>query len=57
MMTAVDSKTYEKLWWGKKVMGLRVSLPAARAKDVKDLLRSAWQRKAPKNLLRSLDGD
>jgi hypothetical protein len=57
IMAAVDPKAYERLSWGKKVMGLRVSLAAAKSKDVNELLQSAWERKAPKALLRSLQGD
>lgn len=48
---AMFPKSYEKLWWGKKVVGLTVILDRAEAEDVKDLLRSAWQRKAPKSLV------
>lgn len=40
----------EKLFWGKKVAGLRVSLAAAQASVVKALLRDAWALKAPKAL-------
>jgi hypothetical protein len=54
LMVAVDPKTYETLHWGKRVAGLHVRLPAAKSRDVKQLLRAAWQRKAPKGLLRSL---
>lgn len=41
----------EKLWWGKKVVGVRVSLPSADPGEVKELLRSAWKLKAPKRLI------
>lgn len=44
--------TYEKLWWGKKVVGLRVTLARAKPADVQELLLSAWQRKAPKSVIR-----
>jgi len=40
----------EKLWWGKRVVGLRVTLAKAEAPVVKALLRQAWLRKAPKKL-------
>jgi hypothetical protein len=36
----------EKLWWGKEVRGLRVSLKAPAA-ALKELLRKAWVAKAP----------
>lgn len=41
-------EAYEKLWWGKKVVGVKVALGDADSDDVKDLLHSAWKRKAPK---------
>ena len=50
IMTAVDSKAYESLQWGKTAY-LHVHLGAAKPNDVKTLLRSAWERKAPKKLL------
>jgi hypothetical protein len=42
---------YEELWWGKKVVGIRILLSEANASDVEDLVFSAWQRKAPKRLV------
>lgn len=44
----------EKLWWGKKVVGVRVSLATAQPSDVEDLLSCAWRRKAPKKLVNAL---
>ena len=35
----------EKLWWGAKVLGLRVNLAAANAAVVKALIRQAWAQK------------
>ena len=40
----------EKLWWGKKVVGVRVRLTGAKTAVVRDLLQGAWRRKAPKAL-------
>jgi hypothetical protein len=40
-----------KLLWGGKVVGLRVHLPTAEARVVKQLVYQAWQHKAPKSLL------
>lgn len=40
----------EHLYWGKKVMGVRVTLARAKVRMVKDLLRSAWRLKAPRSL-------
>jgi hypothetical protein len=50
ILPAAKPKAYEKLFWGKKVAGLRVTLAAAKSEDVKELLRTAWSRKAPKRL-------
>lgn len=41
----------EKLWWGKNVVGISVTLAAADAGEVRELLRAAWELKAPKGLL------
>jgi hypothetical protein len=43
----------DKLLWGGKVRGVRVLLPEASSRVVKDLLIQAWARKAPKNLLKA----
>ncbi len=52
VMVAVDPKAFESLQWGKSAY-LHVHLGAAKANDVKTLLRAAWERKAPKKLLAS----
>ena len=44
----------EKLTWGGKVVGLRVQLPAAAPAVVKQLVRQAWEAKAPKRLVAAL---
>jgi hypothetical protein len=41
----------EKLFWGKKVAGIRVELAGAKPGAVNTLLRQAWSRKAPKSLV------
>ena len=41
----------EKLRWGARVVGVRVSLGKAKPKVVTKLLEQAWARKAPKSLL------
>ena len=53
MMIAVDPKVYDNVIWGKKIAGLRVHLAKAKSKDDGALLRMAWERKAPKRLLRA----
>lgn len=40
----------EDLWWGKKIVGLRVTLAKAKPQLVRELLHQAWTRKAPKKL-------
>ena len=47
---AANPEACEKLWWGKKVVGVRVRLDRAKAADVRRMLRSAWRGKAPKAL-------
>jgi hypothetical protein len=52
ILPAAQPKAYEKLYWGKKAAGLRITLAAAKPRDVQALLRAAWLRKAPKKLAR-----
>jgi len=52
---AIDAANFEKLWWGKKVMGLRVHYQQAEPGLVCELIRHAWMRKAPKKLLANPD--
>lgn len=40
----------EKLTWGNKVSGVRVTLAGAIPSVARDLVFAAWQRKAPKSL-------
>jgi hypothetical protein len=40
----------EKLFWGAKVVGLRITLAKAKPEIVTDLLRHAWLRRAPKKI-------
>ena len=48
---AAEPDFLDELRWGKKIVGLRVLLTAAKAAVVNDLLREAWARKAPKRLV------
>jgi hypothetical protein len=50
IMVSVDAKAYETRWWGKSGY-LHVHVAAAKARDVKTLLRAAWECRAPKKLL------
>lgn len=47
-----DSGACEELWWGKKLCGVRVHLPAAESGMVLDLVEEAWRGKAPPGLLK-----
>ena len=48
---AAEPDFLTELRWGKKVVGLRVLLIAAKSKVVGELLREAWKSKAPARLL------
>jgi len=48
---ALHPDCLEKLWWGKSVRGLRMKLDAAPAAVMQQLVRLAWEHKAPKALL------
>ena len=56
IMCRVDPTAYETLMWGKTGY-LHVHLKKAKTGDVETLLRSAWERKAPKKLVAQSDGD
>lgn len=47
-MARIDPSAYERLCWGRKIVGLRVNLERAQRVDVQALLHAAWQRKLPK---------
>jgi hypothetical protein len=40
----------EKLWWGGKVRGLRITLHSAKVPIVAGLLKKAWLHRAPRAL-------
>lgn len=52
---ALEPATVEKLFWGKRAIGLRITLKAARPGMVESLLMQAWQEKAPKRLAAARD--
>ncbi len=52
---AEDPSTYEELWWGKRLSGVRVRLSGAAPDRVAELLEEAWRRKAPKRVVAELD--
>ena len=44
-----------ELWWGKKLSGVRVSLPEADVELVAELLEESYRRRAPKALITELE--
>ncbi len=52
---AEEPSTYEELWWGKRLSGVRVEVARAAPDRVVELLEEAWRRKAPKRLIAELD--
>lgn len=48
---ALEPAFVEKLHWGVRVVGLRITLADANPRVVNKLLAEAWSRKAPKSLL------
>ncbi len=48
---AMHPDVLEKLFWGKKVCGVRVELKNASSDLVSDLLEKTWRSKAPRSLI------
>ncbi len=48
---AVQPEACEVLWWGKKVVGIRIDLAAADLALVNDLMLKAWLERAPAKLI------
>jgi hypothetical protein len=53
ILTAVDDRpdACEKVWWGKRLAAAGVTLERADRDLLRELLRDAWEHKAPKRLL------
>ena len=43
----------EPLFWGQKILGVRIALASAKPAFVKELVLNAWTNKAPKALTRA----
>lgn len=54
-VTAHDPAAFEELRWGKRLVGVRVKLSAARTDAVRDLLEASWRARAPKALAKQYD--
>jgi len=52
---AQDPAAFEPLHWGQRVRGVRVTLAAASAASLAELIEEAWRRKAPKSLVAAFD--
>lgn len=52
---AHGSGAFEELWWGRRLLGVRVDLAKADADLVLDLVEEAWRRRAPRRLVARLD--
>jgi len=50
----IYSNCVEPLYWGKKIMGVRVNLLVATSDIVAELLKLAWSQKAPRALVSKL---
>ena len=55
ILTAVESEpeTCKEVWWGKRLAAVRVDVRRVDAETLADLLADAWERRAPKRLLRN----
>ena len=54
-MVVEDPSVFEELWWGKKLAGLRVTLPNATEESVFELLEDSWRIRAPADTLTQYD--
>ena len=54
ILTAIESRpdTCKEVWWGKRLVAVRVDLDRVDAETLASLLADAWEEKAPKRLLR-----
>jgi hypothetical protein len=54
ILTAVQAhgSVCSEVWWGKRLAAVRVDLRAADRRMLSDLLKDAWESKAPARLLR-----
>jgi hypothetical protein len=54
ILTAVESApdACEKVWWGKRLAAVSVTLTRTDQESLSELLTDAWERRAPKRLVR-----
>ena len=55
ILTAVENApdTCKRVWWGKRLRAVGVNLPRADRELLAEMLRDAWEQKAPKRLVGS----
>jgi hypothetical protein len=51
---ALRPESVETLMWGKRAVGVRISLAKAKTAFVEELVRNAWRRKAPRTLANAI---
>lgn len=56
-LSDMDPSTFEKLMWGRRLMGVRVALASVDPDLVQDLLEEAWRLKASKRAGKKLDSN
>jgi hypothetical protein len=49
------ASVFGELWWGKRLVGVKVDLASADPTRVQELLTEAWLRRAPRALAAQLD--
>ena len=54
---AENPAAFEELWWGKRLVGVRVNLPAVESQPILEILEEAWRRKAPNDVVAAFDAD
>lgn len=54
---AMDPRAFAELFWGRRLAGVRVTLAAARAGPVRELLVKSWRRKASKRAIARFDAE
>ncbi len=52
---AIDAQAFEELWWGKRLVGVRVTLARATMALLSRMVTSAWRRKAPAAIRKRFD--
>jgi hypothetical protein len=54
-LVAEDPAAFADLRWGKRLVGVRITLSKANSVAVRELLEDSWRRRAPKRLIAERD--